>query len=104
NPITIELNIPDTPTTTEANQVFCQTNNPTVANLSVNETNVVWYDAAIGGNLLAPTVLLIDGETYYAAQVIDGCEGERLEVNVKVRSCKAISNPMLINKAKNTGP
>ncbi|WP_425280025.1 immunoglobulin domain-containing protein, partial [Flavobacterium fluviatile] len=43
--VTITINDPGTPTTADATQDFCLANAPTVANIQVNETNVVWYDS-----------------------------------------------------------
>jgi gliding motility-associated-like protein/uncharacterized repeat protein (TIGR01451 family) len=76
-----------TPTTTGDSQDFCQSDNPTVANIQVNEPNIIWYNAANGGTQLATTDALIDGSICYASQVIDGCEsGVRLAVTVNVNT------------------
>ena len=73
----------DTPTTDDTEQDFCAIDNPTVADIQVNEPGVVWYDAPIGGNPYDPTDLLIDGNTYYGTLFEDGCEStERLAVTV----------------------
>ncbi|MBC8644196.1 hypothetical protein H9W95_09585 [Flavobacterium lindanitolerans] len=64
--ITVTVSNPNTPITKFPTQNFCQANNPTVADIDVNETNVVFYDAPTGGNLLAPTTPLVAG-IYYAA-------------------------------------
>ncbi|AWG24164.1 gliding motility-associated C-terminal domain-containing protein [Flavobacterium kingsejongi] len=62
-------------------QLFCAADAPTVADLVTSPTNVVWYDAAVGGNLLPDTTLLTDGTPYYAAQLLTGCESvNRLQV------------------------
>jgi len=53
-------------TTNDATQDFCSTANPTIASLQVNESNIVWYDAAVNGNILPSTTLLVDGGIYYA--------------------------------------
>jgi len=66
---------PAEPTGT-ATQVFC--NAATVADLTATVTTgntYVWYDAATAGNLLAGTVALTNGGTYFAAQISEGvCE------------------------------
>lgn len=62
-------------------QVICATPSPTLSDLSIsglrpqgvnpradingNPYNLVWFDAAIGGNYLPNTTLLVDGATYY---------------------------------------
>ena len=73
-----------TPTTNAASQTFCASENPTVADIQVNEANVIFYDAASGGNVLAPTTALQNGN--YFAVISDGnCESEtRLEIAVSV--------------------
>jgi len=77
---------PNTPTTTNSTQDFCLSSNPTVANIQVNESNVIWYDAAIGGNVIASTTPLVSRIYYGAAtDALTGCESSvRLEVTVNV--------------------
>ncbi|MFN5416607.1 MAG: gliding motility-associated C-terminal domain-containing protein [Flavobacteriia bacterium] len=69
--------------TGNANQDFCTINNPTVANLVATGSTIQWYDAASGGNLLAPGDALVDGN-YFATQTLNGCEGPALAVAVTV--------------------
>lgn len=67
------------------NQSFCATDAPTLADIVVEGTNVTWYDAASGGNLLPNNTALISGAAYYAMQTIGGCEStERLMVTVTI--------------------
>ena len=49
----------------------------TLANLQVTGENIVWYDASTNGNLLPNTTLLVDNTTYYASQIVNGCETNR---------------------------
>ncbi|WP_369615737.1 gliding motility-associated C-terminal domain-containing protein [Flavobacterium sp. CFS9] len=86
--LTVNVNVidPGTPTTTAATQVFCSGNNPTVANIQVNGSNIVWYTAATGGTVVAGTTPLVNGD-YYAAikDPVSGCESSvRLKVTVTV--------------------
>lgn len=69
--------IEDTPAPTTANaiQTFCSADNATVADLDVNEPNINWYDAS--GNLLNSTTILVNGATYYAANVGANCESSQ---------------------------
>lgn len=79
---------PGVPTSTSLNQNFCAQANPTVADIKVNETNVVWYSAATGGTALATTTALVAGD-YFAAikDAASGCEGtQRLKIAVKLGS------------------
>ena len=76
-----------TPTTNDATQNFCASDNPTIASLQVNETGVIWYDAAVNGSALGPTTALVDGATYYAGitDTVSGCSSSsRLEVTVTI--------------------
>ncbi len=78
------------PPTGDAVQTFYS--NATVANLIAAGTDVNWYDAAIGGNLLSPTTILVHGNTYYASQTIEGCESQnRLAVLVIIVLNKTIN-------------
>ncbi|TGD58542.1 Ig-like domain-containing protein [Flavobacterium humi] len=87
--VTVQINDGTTPTTNDTTQDFCLINNPTVANIQVNGTGIVWYDAATGGNVIAPTTALVNGMTYYASQVsaVGGCVSSiRLAVTVQINN------------------
>tara|TARA_R110002051_G_scaffold94647_6_gene164535 strand:+ start:471 stop:3716 length:3246 start_codon:yes stop_codon:yes gene_type:complete len=72
------------PTTVSMNQTFCESDMATIADIQVNETGVLFYDSASGGNTLDPSVVLTDG-TYFAANVENGCESLiRLAINVDI--------------------
>ena len=66
----------DTPTTTNATQQFCSFSAATVGDLQVNEPGITFYDAATGGNIVAPATLLTDNTIYYATLTdgVTGCE------------------------------
>ncbi|QOG01502.1 gliding motility-associated C-terminal domain-containing protein [Flavobacterium sp. MDT1-60] len=84
--VTITISDPLTPTTTDNTQDFCLVNARTVANIQVNETNVVWYSTQTGGTALAATTLLTTG-VYYGAikDPVTGCESSvRLQVTINV--------------------
>ncbi|WP_309642117.1 T9SS type A sorting domain-containing protein [Flavobacterium sp.] len=49
----------------------------TLADLIISGENLIWYDAAIGGNTLPNTTLLQDDTTYYVTQTVSGCESNR---------------------------
>lgn len=62
--------------TGEAEQLFCTTQNPTIANIEISAT-ATWYDAQIGGIILPEETSLTNGVTYYAAkETINGCESD----------------------------
>ncbi len=47
--------------------------------------NVLWYENASGGTALASNALLQHNKTYFASQIINGCESElRSETKVVV--------------------
>ncbi|MCY1233642.1 hypothetical protein D9M72_461930 [compost metagenome] len=46
----------------------------TLADFVVNGTDIIWYDAEIGGNILPLSTLIVSGVTYYASQTVNGCE------------------------------
>ncbi|NMH27391.1 Ig-like domain-containing protein [Flavobacterium silvaticum] len=82
--ITVTVNDPAVPTTNNTTQIFCQGDNPTVADIQVNETAVVFYDAANAGNAIDPSTPLVAG-TYYVAHVENGCESSiRLAIAISI--------------------
>ncbi len=93
--VTVTVNNPSsTPTTNDTTQNFCTLNSPTVANIQVNEANVVWYSTATGGTAIPPTTALATGTYYGAVSSANGCENPvRLEVIVNVNSPSVITTP-----------
>ena len=66
------------------NQFFCDTDNATIADISVTGTDIKWYANAIGEVPLNTTNSLVNA-TYYATQTLLGCESDvRTPVNVTV--------------------
>jgi surface protein len=60
----------------DAIQTLCP--GSTTADFVVTNTSTStykWYDAPSGGNLIGSSGLLVNGTTYYAAQVLNDCEG-----------------------------
>ena len=55
---------------------------PKVSNLTTTTgSDIKWYDAPTGGNLLPSTTLLVGGNHYYASQTVNGIEStSRLDV------------------------
>lgn len=86
-PVTVTVDDTPTPTTGDTTQLFCVINSPTVANIQVNETGVVWYTAATGGSIVAGTTPLVNGTTYYGSltDAVTSCiSSVRLAVTVTV--------------------
>jgi mucin-2 len=95
---TVTLGTLPTPILVEDGNLFCEVNEPTIADLSsniVDAQNVVWFNQASGGIAYNSTDLLVNGNTYYAAFVAGtGCESEtRLEVIVDLTVCNDIIIP-----------
>lgn len=72
---------------------FCGSANMT--NLSVDGSNIKWYDAATAGNII-PTLAVVgltNGTTYYASQTSNSCESvDRLAVTVTINSIPSAPN------------
>ena len=67
------------------NQSFCPSTALTLADIATNgNTNIVWYNQAVGGSVLPLNTLLADNTFYYAAQTAGSCQSAiRAEVLVK---------------------
>ncbi|WP_291144694.1 gliding motility-associated C-terminal domain-containing protein [Flavobacterium sp. UBA7680] len=93
--VTVTVTDPSpTPTTTDATQDFCSINAPTVANIQVNEANVIWYTSATGGTALPATTALATGTYYGAVSSAINCENPaRLAVAVNVNTPGIITTP-----------
>ena len=65
-------------------QTFCQSDNKTVGDLTTL-SNIKWYNAANGGNVVLPsTVIPVGTNRYWATITTNGCESTRKEVAVTV--------------------
>lgn len=96
--ISITLQAPPIPTTNTPVQVFSSTGNPTLADLNVKETYIIWYDAPMAGNLLDFELPLQDGKSYYAAQLGSSCESvKRLMVTAKINEPSDIKISKTVN-------
>ena len=62
--VVVAITTVPSPSVTNTNQSFCSANNPTISDLQVSGSNVVWFNS-IGGNALANTDVLVNGQTYY---------------------------------------
>lgn len=81
NKIAIQVTVNNTPKPTgNAAQDFCASANPTLANLVVNGTSLVFYNTA--GNVLPITTPLVHGQTYFVTQTLNGCESEKLAIAI----------------------
>lgn len=73
----------------ESEQIFCESEAPTISRLSASGEQIRWYSTEAGGQPLSETERLQDGQTYYAANVSRGCESSmRISVQVVIRPCE----------------
>lgn len=74
-----------TPLVVESPQLFYLYDSPTVANLlALGNDSIRWYTQSVGGYQYNSYQTLVDGHTYYAEQIEDGCPGTRVPVQVTV--------------------
>ncbi|HEX2921342.1 MAG TPA: HYR domain-containing protein, partial [Bacteroidales bacterium] len=76
------------PPSGDGTQTFCAIATPLVNDIEITASGTVtWYNAPLGGSVVAGTTALVNGTTYYASQTISGCESEtRLSVTVTLSS------------------
>ncbi|PRY84312.1 putative repeat protein (TIGR01451 family), partial [Mongoliibacter ruber] len=88
------------PPTGEAEQIFCETDSPTIADLIAEGEEIQWYDVEQGGTPLETDTPLVDGETYFASQTEEGeCESiERFAVLVVISSTPAPTASALLQE------
>ena len=84
--VTVTVESINSPTTNNTTQNFCQLDNPTVADIMVNEENVIWYETADSDIPLDQNELLEDSESYFGAiSNSNDCEStQRLEVQIVI--------------------
>ncbi|MDP3313786.1 T9SS type B sorting domain-containing protein [Lutibacter sp.] len=71
------------PTTVNPIQVFCEGENASIQQITINGSNIIWYASANGGTALNSSEKLKTGTTYYASQTVAGCESiVRLPVQI----------------------
>jgi gliding motility-associated-like protein len=94
-PILVKVNDTDLPTG-KTEQSFCIDQIATIADINIQGTAILWFDAPTGGNLLTETTLLQSG-TYYATQTLNNCESKRLGVTIKIQDINApiADNPQI---------
>ncbi|HLF52002.1 T9SS type B sorting domain-containing protein [Flavobacterium sp.] len=92
--VPILINIQNTqPPTGSSSQTFCTSLNPTLNNVVVSGTNLIWYDSFTSGTILAVSTLLTNGVTYYVSQTINGCESIiRLAVTISLTTSLPANN------------
>ncbi len=83
--VEVSLTIAETPTG-DAIQTFME--GATLADVVVDPADVTWFateaDALAGNNPLPLNTVLVDGETYYAVNIVDDCLSEPFAVTVNI--------------------
>jgi hypothetical protein len=96
---TISCTTPAAPTATSP-QILCPS--ATVNSLAATGTNIQWYDAASGGNLLSSATALTHISHYYATQTVNGCESStRTDVIASLQNVWSGSSSSNWNNASN---
>jgi hypothetical protein len=88
--LTVEVKVTPIPSL-GLQQIFCTKPIPTIAQLNAIGSAIKWYNSANAVNSLSLSTPLIQGQTYFASQTIDGCESvQRLEKNVDIINCDVV--------------
>ena len=73
------------------NQTFCA--GETIGLINITGTDIVWYDASTGGNVVNSSAPIVSGVTYYASQMLNSCESStRLAVTMTLGNCLGIDD------------
>ena len=106
--VTVNIIAPEPPITSEISQLFCDIDNPTIANIAVEGTGVLWYDLEDSTIPLDPTISLTDGEDYWATQTNDDgtcVSATRLKVTVTINSpLPPVINNVMQTFCRNNNP
>src|SRR5690606_23457406 len=62
----------------------------TLADLVVHGGNLTWYSDAAGTISIPDTTLLVDGDTYYVKQTLNGCDSDLLAITASKIDCSAL--------------
>jgi hypothetical protein len=76
----VSVNSPSAPSGSPSQTVCLE---GTIGDLMLSDTVIKWYGSEYGEDSLQSTFLLVNGTTYYASQIVDGCEStQRFAVSV----------------------
>src|SRR5690606_24633816 len=77
------------------NPNFCAGQNATLNDIVITGSNIKWYDAATGSNVLPATTALVNGTTYYATQTVGNCESARTPITVNIYQATPLTTTQL---------
>ncbi len=96
----VQVNLIDVPSpdVQSTEQIFYESQEPTVSDLLAIGSDVMWYNAPTGGDVLRPSDRLVTNTTYYAAQSRKNCNLiTDLETNPTCTSCTStIRTPVTV--------
>lgn len=96
---TTELSVVETPSLVVTETDYCFGN--TLATIEDTLTaigTISWYTASTGGTLLPNTTPLVNGQTYYVEQIVNGCPSSirgSVTVNVQQTAAPTLVNPSI---------
>jgi gliding motility-associated-like protein len=65
-------------------QTFCIQKNAKISNIDIAGQNIQWFESTSSSVLLPESTLLKNGVTYYASQIINNCESDRIPVAITI--------------------
>ena len=93
------------PPTGDLEQIFCVEDNPTLGNLIMNTSNtLVWYDSAVGNNIVVDNTPLSNGDSFFASNFdsTTNCYStERTKVDITLLPCELEINNLLTLNGNN---
>lgn len=83
--LAVTVSVQNTPgiPTGDLSPEFCKSENATLSDIVLNESNLKWYNTMISAAPLPNTTVLQNNTTYYVSQAI-GCESDRIAVLVTI--------------------
>jgi len=79
-------------------QVFCIQKNALIRNIDITGQNIKWYDSNTSSTSLTESTLLANGITYYASQIINNCESDRIPIAINILNATASDCVNLIDE------
>jgi gliding motility-associated-like protein len=80
----VDISNPAAPTG-DAAQKFCSAANPVIGDLVAEGSSILWYAGVTGGSALSSSTALVNGATYHASQIENGCvSSNRFAVTVTI--------------------
>lgn len=95
--MTASLDVP-----TEFNACINPSAPTTIADVNIPGQNIKWYADDTSTTPLDESTVLVDGQTYYVTQTVDGCESLPVAITIKLVNCdnRVYINPMLRFRAR----